>query len=114
MSGFAPTLLALLDTCATGMGSRWMRHTLHHPLRDRVLLQERFDAVESLAAEGALAPARAVRDALKGCADVERITARISLRSARPRDLSGLRETLRLLPAAALMATLSIIMNSES
>ncbi len=95
----APTLLALLDTCATGMGSRWMRHTLHHPLRDRVLLQERFDAVESLAAEGALAPARAVRDALKGCADVERITARISLRSARPRDLSGLRETLRLLPA---------------
>jgi DNA mismatch repair protein MutS len=31
----APTLLSLLDTCASSMGSRLMRHVLHHPLRDR-------------------------------------------------------------------------------
>jgi DNA mismatch repair protein MutS len=94
----APTLLALLDTCATAMGSRWMRHALHHPLRERAALQARLDAVESLAGDGAVGAAVAVRHVLGRCADVERITARISLRSARPRDLSGVRETLRLLP----------------
>ena len=31
----APTLLSLLDSCATSMGSRWLRHALHHPLRER-------------------------------------------------------------------------------
>jgi DNA mismatch repair protein MutS len=97
----APTLLALLDTCATGMGSRWMRHALHHPLRDRIALGARLDAVESLRGEGPEAPAERLRKRLAGCADVERITARISLRSARPRDLSGLRDTLRLLPQLA-------------
>jgi DNA mismatch repair protein MutS len=94
----APTLLALLDTCATAMGSRWMRHALHHPLRERGALQARFDAVESLAGDGTVGPASAIRHMLGRCADVERITARIALRSARPRDLSGVRETLRLLP----------------
>jgi DNA mismatch repair protein MutS len=94
----APTLLALLDTCATGMGSRWLRHTLHHPLRDRARLQARMDAVESLAGDSVAGPAGDVREIMRGCADVERITARISLRSARPRDLAGLRETLRMLP----------------
>jgi DNA mismatch repair protein MutS len=92
----APTLLALLDTCVTGMGSRWLRHALHHPLRERGRVQARLDAVESLAGDGGAATA--VRKRLEGCADVERITARISLGSARPRDLSGLRETLRQLP----------------
>jgi DNA mismatch repair protein MutS len=94
----APTLLALLDTCATGMGSRWMRHALHHPLRDRARLLERLDAVEALGGDSVDARAGPLRKHLAGCADVERITARISLRSARPRDLSGLRQTLRLLP----------------
>src|SRR5438477_1891585 len=35
----APTLFSLLDECATGMGSRLMRHWLHHPLRDRETLK---------------------------------------------------------------------------
>jgi DNA mismatch repair protein MutS len=94
----APTLLALLDTCTTAMGSRWLRHALHHPLRDRAPLQARFDAAQSLTGDGTVIPAEAVREQLRRCADIERITARISLRSARPRDLSGLRESLRLLP----------------
>jgi DNA mismatch repair protein MutS len=91
----APTLLSLIDTCATGMGSRWLRHALHHPLRDRAVLSARLDAVAKLIA-GAH---RTVHDTFKECVDVERITARIALRSARPRDLSGLRETLKALPA---------------
>jgi DNA mismatch repair protein MutS len=94
----APTLFSLLDTCATGMGSRWLRHALHHPLRDRSVLRARLDAVAALIATAAQARVQAV---LKGCVDVERITARVALKSARPRDLSGLCETLRRLPELA-------------
>jgi len=89
----APTLLSLLDTCATNMGSRLLAHWLHHPLRDRNILRARHDAVDKL---GELF--RKVQEQLKPCVDVERITARIALKSARPRDLSGLRDTLKELP----------------
>jgi DNA mismatch repair protein MutS len=89
----APTLLSQLDNCATNMGSRLLHHWLHHPLRDRNILRARLDAVNQL---GDLYPG--VHEHLKPCVDVERITARISLRSARPRDLSGLRNTLAQLP----------------
>ncbi len=99
----APTLLSLLDTCATNMGSRLLHHWLHHPLRDRTALRARLDAVEQLKSpplpRGERELSRSVHDALKHCVDVERITSRIALRSARPRDLSGLRDTLALLPA---------------
>ncbi|MFZ2300779.1 MAG: DNA mismatch repair protein MutS [Gallionella sp.] len=90
----APTLLSLLDTCATNMGSRLLHHWLHHPLRDRNVLRARLDAVEQLSDLH-----QTVHDHLKPSVDVERITARIALRSARPRDLSGLRDTLLQLPA---------------
>jgi DNA mismatch repair protein MutS len=94
----APTLLSLLDTCATGMGSRWLRHALHHPLRDRDVLRARHGAVASLLASRLQPDVHAI---LKQCVDVERITARIALKSARPRDLSGLRDTLQRLPDVA-------------
>ena len=96
----APTLFSLLDTCATSMGSRWLRHTLHHPLRDRAVLRARQSVIAALLASALQPRARAV---LKGCADVERITARIALRSARPRDLSGLCDTLKRLPELAVL-----------
>ena len=96
----APTLLSLLDTCATNMGSRLLHHWLHHPLRDRAVLIDRLDAVDKLGGYH-----RKVHDHLKPCVDVERITSRIALRSARPRDLSGLRDTLLILPQ--LQATLA-------
>ena len=89
----APTLLSLLDTCATNMGSRLLHHWLHHPLRDRVQLGARLEAVEQLSELH-----QKIHEQLKPCVDVERITARIALRSARPRDLSGLRNTLTTLP----------------
>jgi len=41
----APTLLSVLDTTATGMGTRLLRHWLHHPLRDREILARRRDAI---------------------------------------------------------------------
>jgi DNA mismatch repair protein MutS len=92
----APTLLSLVDTCATGMGSRWLRHALHHPLRDRDALRQRQGAIAALLAANSQPPLHA---ALRNCVDVERITARIALKSARPRDLSGLRATLAQMPA---------------
>ena len=91
----APTLLSLLDECACGMGSRLLRHWLHHPLRDRGALAARHEAL-TLLIESSASPA--IHKLLRRFADVERITGRIALKSARPRDLSGLRDSLALLP----------------
>jgi DNA mismatch repair protein MutS len=90
-----PTLLSLLDTCRTGMGSRALRHWLTHPLRDRMVATQRHDALEVLI-ERSPEP---LREALRGMSDVERITARVALRQVRPRELTGLRATLQGLPA---------------
>ena len=90
----APTLLSLLDTCATSMGSRWLRQALHHPLADRRAAAARHDAIAELA-DGAAAR---LREGLRHIADIERITARIALGRARPRDLSALRDSLAALP----------------
>ena len=87
----APTLFSLLDECATGMGSRLLRHWLHHPLRDRAALAARHDAVTALQDSQ-------IHKILRRCSDVERITARLALKSVRPRELSGLRDSLKLLP----------------
>jgi DNA mismatch repair protein MutS len=86
----SPTLFSLLDTCMTGMGSRMLKCWLLEPRRERSQAQQRLDAIESLR-EGAWETLRA---ALKGCSDVERITARLALRQVRPRELVGLRQSL--------------------
>ncbi|MGZ5080347.1 MAG: DNA mismatch repair protein MutS, partial [Usitatibacter sp.] len=95
----APTLFSLLDRCSTSMGSRRLRHWLHHPLRDTGVLARRQAAIGAL-----LHPASKLRhprlaEWFAAWSDVERITTRIALRSARPRDLAGLRDTLATLPA---------------
>jgi DNA mismatch repair protein MutS len=93
----SPTLFSLLDNCVTSMGSRLLRHTLHHPLRNRAIPAARHGAVEALLEDyGRLASD--TRKALRGIADIERIAGRIALRNARPRDLAALRESLARLP----------------
>lgn len=94
----SPTLLSLLDTCATNMGSRLLQFWLHHPLRDRTEIQKRLDSVAALIGENEQSNYLAIRGLLRQIVDVERIAARIALKSARPRDLSGLRDSLKLLP----------------
>jgi DNA mismatch repair protein MutS len=89
-----PTLLSLLDTCATSMGSRWLRHCLHHPLTERSIPRMRQDAVAELVGDAGNGPFAALAKALTGFADIDRIVARIALKSARPRDLSSLRDSL--------------------
>ena len=97
----APTLFSLLDTGLTGMGSRLLKNWLLAPPRDRAVAQERLAAIAALRQENL---ADRVRAALKGTSDVERITARVALSQARPRELVALRsalqnEALRALPA---------------
>jgi DNA mismatch repair protein MutS len=89
------SLLGVLDRTVTALGARELRRWLHRPLRDRATLLARQEAI------GALIDTRAtdgLQDLLRETADVERILARIALRSARPRDLSALRHTLGQLP----------------
>lgn len=98
-----PTLLSVLDTCRTAAGSRWLHRALHHPLRAGHALDHRLATVAALrSGPGPL------RRLLGDLCDVERIAARVALRSARPRDLAALRDTLRLLPdLTAELATLA-------
>jgi len=92
----APTLFSELDRCITGMGSRLLKTWLHHPLRQPQARLPRLAAIRGLIEAPQVA--LRLREALKGMSDLERIAARIALKSARPRDLSGLRDSLRLLP----------------
>ncbi|HKY89448.1 MAG TPA: DNA mismatch repair protein MutS, partial [Nevskiaceae bacterium] len=89
------TLLQRLDSSVTAMGSRALAAWLLRPVRDRAELGARYDAVQGLGLDAAY---EAVRRALRDIADVERILARVALRSARPRDLIGLRDSLLALP----------------
>jgi DNA mismatch repair protein MutS len=94
----SPTLFSLLDRCSTSMGSRRLRHWLHHPLRDTSVLVRRQAAIAALLHPSAKLRHPRIAELFSGWSDVERITARVALKTARPRDLSGLRDTLATLP----------------
>jgi DNA mismatch repair protein MutS len=83
----------------TAAGSRLLRHWLTHPFRDQDRAASRHDAIDALLGNPVLA--RSVATTLRRTIDVERVVSRIALRSARPRDLAGLRDTLALLPELA-------------
>ena len=92
----APTLLSLLDQCATAAGSRLLRDWLTHPLRDLAAAAARHDGIDAL--RTAPDVRRAVTDLLRRTIDVARVVSRIALGNARPRDLAGLRDTLAVTP----------------
>ena len=89
------TLLGVLDATITPMGARTLRRWLHRPLRNRDVLRRRYQAIESLIEQHRFDP---LREVLRGIGDLERILARVALRSARPRDLSTLRDGLLAAP----------------
>jgi DNA mismatch repair protein MutS len=91
----AATLLAVLDTTVTGMGARALRRWLGRPIANRLVLRQRYQAVGALATGRAYEPLQAL---LRAVGDLERVLARIALRSARPRDLVQLRNALAELP----------------
>ncbi|HFD80588.1 MAG TPA: DNA mismatch repair protein MutS [Gammaproteobacteria bacterium] len=89
-------LVAVLDKSVTAMGGRMLRRWLHRPLRDRALLAGRHQCLDALLQARLFEP---LREQLRGGCDLERILSRIALKSARPRDLGALRDTLGRLPA---------------
>jgi DNA mismatch repair protein MutS len=90
------TLFAVIDATVTAMGSRALRRALARPLRSHPQLRERYHAIATLADSSSF---ESVRQELRAIGDLERIQARIALRSARPRDLVQLRASLGALPA---------------
>ena len=89
------TLISVIDKTATSMGSRLLRRWLNKPLRDRHILRNRHQAVGALLEQYHY---ENLLDTLRGIGDIERIASRIALGSARPRDLSTLRDSLHVLP----------------
>ncbi|PCI57957.1 MAG: DNA mismatch repair protein MutS [Gammaproteobacteria bacterium] len=89
------TLASVLDTTATPMGSRLLKRWLHYPLRDIKTLNQRLNTVSEIIANDLCDE---IKPLLKPIGDIERIVARIALRSARPRDFARLRSGLQQLP----------------
>lgn len=89
------TLLWVLDKTKTAMGSRLLRRWLNRPLSDQTVLEQRQDAIKTLLHNYQF---ETLRETLKPVGDMERILARLALRSARPRDLSRLCQSLHVLP----------------
>ena len=92
----SPTLFSLLDHCRTAMGSRLLRYWLHHARRDQRIARSRHEAIAALAQADATG---GLSHTLAQVPDIERITTRIALLSARPRDLASLRDGVKQLPA---------------
>ena len=93
--GRSHTLLSVIDRCATPMGSRLLGRWLARPLRNRGALRLRQDAVSALREDYGF---EALGELLGEVGDLERILARVGLRSARPRDLTRLQSALECLP----------------
>ncbi|MYN08380.1 DNA mismatch repair protein MutS [Pseudoduganella aquatica] len=91
----SPTLFSLLDHCRTAMGSRLLRYWLHHAKRDQGVARSRHQAIAALAQSDTTG---VLSQTLAQVPDIERITTRIALLSARPRDLASLRDGLKQLP----------------
>ena len=91
------TLLAVLDGTSTGMGARLLKSWMLCPSLDRALIEARLDAVEELRRES-MARAKLAKE-VAAVHDLERLLSRVTLGTATPRDLAGLRNSLATLPA---------------
>ncbi|OLQ91358.1 DNA mismatch repair protein MutS [Vibrio ponticus] len=96
--GLDNTLADVLDKTATPMGSRMLKRWLHQPMRCIDTLNQRLDAITDIKEQSVFCDLQPV---LKQIGDIERILARLALRSARPRDLARLRHAMQQLPELA-------------
>src|SRR5207249_380597 len=90
------TLIAALDVTVTGMGARLLRTWLLRPLLDRDAIEARLAAVTQLVQQTVVRGE--IRKELRGILDLERLTSRITLGLATPRELVALRKSLGELP----------------
>lgn len=89
------TLIDVIDNTATPMGSRLLGRWLNRPLRDVSKIRSRQSAISTIKSDFHF---EIIHQTLKGIGDIERILARIALKSARPRDIARLRDALAQLP----------------
>ncbi len=92
------TLAAVLDRCSTPMGSRMLKRWIHQPMRCITTREHRLDAIAELKEQALFSD---IHPVMKQIGDIERILARLALRSARPRDLARLRHAMQQLPELA-------------
>ena len=86
------TLCNLIDNTTTAMGSRQIRRWIKQPLQNRDKLNTRLQIISILIDQGVIFD---IQETLKGIGDIERITTRISMLTARPRDLVILSHSLK-------------------
>ncbi|ALB55967.1 DNA mismatch repair protein MutS [Cronobacter universalis NCTC 9529] len=91
--GVENTLASVLDCTVTPMGSRMLKRWLHMPVRDTNVLRHRQQAIAALMEYSA-----DIQPVLRQVGDLERILARLALRTARPRDLARMRHAFQQLP----------------
>ena len=89
------TLFGVLDKTSTSMGSRCLRRWINRPLRSHIILTGRYNCINSFLQDQLY---QDIQSSLRQVGDIERISSRIALKSARPRDLCILRNTLEILP----------------
>lgn len=89
------TLFSAINCCKTPMGSRALAKLINHPFRDNRTISARLNAIDSLIDTGAN---YLIAKSLQGFGDLERIITRIAIGTARPTDLSGLRNSLGKIP----------------
>ena len=93
--GTENTLAAVLDKCVTPMGSRLLKRWIHQPICDVEKLTQRQQAIGVILEQDVVAD---LQPYLQQVGDMERILARVALRTARPRDLTRLRTALEQIP----------------
>lgn len=91
--GIDNTLASVLDGTVTAMGSRMLKRWLHMPIRDTAILTARQQTIGALQEHYAR-----LQPVLRQVGDLERILARLALRTARPRDLARMRHAFQQLP----------------
>ncbi|MBK4111790.1 DNA mismatch repair protein MutS [Cronobacter sakazakii] len=91
--GVENTLASVLDCTVTPMGSRMLKRWLHMPVRDTSVLRHRQQAIAAL-----MEYSTEIQPVLRQVGDLERILARLALRTARPRDLARMRHAFQQLP----------------
>ncbi len=89
-------LFAILDTCATAMGSRYLKKSVIYPLTKLAAIENRLNIVEELLKN--YSRIEELRKELLEIYDLERIVGRISYGNLSPKDLLQLRNSLRALP----------------
>ncbi len=90
------SLLWVLDETMTAMGSRRLKQWLHYPLMDIAEIERRQEAISELKEKKI--ERKRIRESLGKIQDIERLTSRAFLGHANPRDLVGLKHSLRPLP----------------